>query len=389
LEPSPQIDETLRQAVETKRVPGVVAMVATDEGIIYEGAFGARDVTNGPEMTLDTIFRMASMTKPVTSVAAMQLVEQGKLYLDQPIGDVLPELSAPQVLEGFTASGTPRLRPAERPITLRHLLTHTAGFAQEATNPDVARYVECTGTPPQSTGKLASLRLPLVFEPAERWHYGISLDWAGRAIEAVSGQPLAVYFREHIFAPLGMSDTGYAISTAQKSRLITTHQRKSNGSLQPISVSEPMWREFWSGSSGLYSTGRDYLVFLQMLLHEGRFASTQLLRPQTVARMGQNQIGDIRAGIINGPGIPNDIDLLPGIPCRWGIGHMINMLPGPNGRSAESLTWAGAQNTHYWIDPRKRVVAVFLTQILPPADPTALRAYGEFERAVYGALNAA
>jgi len=386
--PTAHIDAALRRGVETNEVPGVVAMAATDRGIIYEGTLGTRDLADGPDMTLDTIFRLASMTKPLTSVAAMQLVEQGKLNLDLPIGNVLPELSAPQVLEGFDDSGAPRLRPAKRPITLRHLLTHTAGFTQEGMHPDVTRYIQHTGTPSTSTGKLASLRLPLVFDPGERWHYGISLDWVGRAVEAVSGQPLAVYFREHIFAPLGMTDTDYAISTEQQSRLVSTHQRQPDRSLEPMTVPDPPWREFWSGGGYLKSTGRDFLTFLRLLLHQGRFNGVRLLRPETVALMGQNQIGDITAGIIEitMPGGVNRIDFFPGIPCRWGLGDLINTHPGPNGRSAGSLTWAGAQNTYYWIDPQKRVAGVFLTQILPAGDGRALRLYGEFERGVYSAL---
>src|SRR3984893_17786100 len=192
-QPHAEIDTVLRRATEAKEVPGVVAVAATDKGILYEGAFGTRDLANGPEMTPDTIFRLASMTKAVTSTAAMQLVEQDRLELDQPIGNVLPELAAPQVLEGFDDSGAPRLRPAKRPITLRHLLTHTAGFGYETWDPDLIRYVKVSGTPSTSTGKLASLRLPLVFDPGDRWEYGINIDWAGRAGGAVSGQPLEVY----------------------------------------------------------------------------------------------------------------------------------------------------------------------------------------------------
>ena len=342
-------------------------------------------------MTPDTIFRIASMTKAVTSVAAMQLVEQGKLQLEQPIGDVLPELSAPQVLEGFDDAGAPRLRPAKRPITLRHLLTHTAGFGYETWDADLVRYVNASGTPPTSTGKLASLRLPLVFDPGERWEYGINMDWAGRAVEAVSGQPLEVYFREHIFAPLGISDTSYAASSAQQSRLVTIHQRKPDKSLEPVAAPNPPWREFWSGGGGLNSTGHDYLVFLQMLLGQGRINGTQLLRPETVALMGRNQIGDINAGILKTakPQLSNDVDFFPGIPCKWGLGYMINTQPGPNGRSANSLTWAGIYNTYYWIDPQKHVAGVIMTQILPFADHKAVKLYGEFENAVYDALKAA
>jgi methyl acetate hydrolase len=386
-----QIDAVLRRAVEAKEVPGVVAMAATDKGILYEGAFGTRDLAKGPDMTTDMIFRLASMTKAVTSVAAMQLVEQGKLQLDQPIGNVLPELSAPQVLEGFDDSGSPRLRPAKRPITLRHLLTHTAGFGYEIWDSDLVRYVKVSGTPSTSTGKLASLRLPLVFDPGERWEYGINLDWAGRAIEAVSGQPLEAYFREHIFTPLGMTDTDYVISAAQQRRLVRMHQRTPDGPLEPITLPDPPWREFWSGGGGLYSTGRDYLTFLQMLLNQGRLNGAQLLRPETVTLMGENQIGEIAAGILKtaNPQRSNDVDFFPGIPCKWGLGYMINTQPGPNGRTAGSLTWAGIFNTYYWLDPQKRVAGVFLTQILPFADYKAVALYGEFERGVYDALKAA
>lgn len=389
--PHAAIDQVLRQATEAKKVPGVVAMAATDKGLLYEGAFGTRDLAKGPEMSSDTIFRLASMTKAVTSVAAMQLVEQGKLQLDQPVGNVLPELAAPQVLEGFDDSGAPRLRPAKRPITLRHLLTHTAGFAYDTWDTELARYIKATGAPPTSTGKLASLRLPLVFDPGERWEYGINLDWVGRTVEAASGQPLEVYFREHIFAPLGMADTDYVISSAQQARLVTAHQRKPDGSLEPFPVTDPQWREFWSGGGGLYSTGHDYLVFLQMLMHQGRFKGAQLLRPETVALMGENQTGDINAGILKtaAPQRSNDVDFFPGIPCKWGLGYMINTQPGPNGRSAGSLTWAGIYNTYYWLDPQRHVAGVILTQILPFADHPAVRLYGEFERAVYEALKAA
>src|ERR1700758_1755179 len=151
------IDAALSRAVETKEVPGVVALAATATGVLYEGAFGLRDIVDGPAMTRDSVFRIASMTKAVTSVAAMQLVEQGKLRLDEPIGNVLTELAAPQVLEGFDASGAPRLRPAKRPITLRHLLTHTAGFGYEQWNPELVRYGKVSGTPSTSTRQLASL----------------------------------------------------------------------------------------------------------------------------------------------------------------------------------------------------------------------------------------
>jgi CubicO group peptidase (beta-lactamase class C family) len=391
MEPLAGIDGALSRAVEAREVPGVVALAATDNGVMYEGASGMRDLAKGPAMTLDTVFRIASMTKAVTSVAAMQLVEQDELQLEEPIGSVLPELASPQVLEGFDASGAPRLRPARRPITLRHLLTHTAGFGYEFWNPQLMRYVDVIGMPSLRTGKLAALRVPLVFDPGERWEYGINTDWVGRIVEAASGQSLDAYFRDQIFAPLGMTDTGFSLSAAQGARLVNVHQRKADGSLEPTASEARAQSEFSSGGGGLYSTGRDYLVFLQMLLHQGCFNGAQLLRPETVAMMAQNQIGDINAGIMKTamPELSNDVDFFPGIPCNWGLGFMINTQPGPAGRSAGSLTWAGIYNSYYWIDPKKRVTGVILTQILPFADRPAVRLYGEFESGIYDALKAA
>jgi len=387
MQPLAGIDAALSRAAEAKEVPGVVALAATETGILYEGAFGLRDLVDGPAMTRDSVFRIASMTKAVTSVAAMQLVEQGKLQLDEPIGNVLPELAAPQVLEGFDSTDAPRLRPAKRPITLRHLLTHTAGFGYEMWNPELIRYVTVTGMPSLMTGKLAVLRAPLVFDPGDRWEYGINIDWVGRAVEAVVGQPLDAYFGAHIFAPLGMTDTGFVPSADQASRLVRVHRRGPDGRLEPITMEVPH-REFFSGGGGLLSTGRDYLAFLQMLLHRGRFNGAELLRPETVALLGQNQIGNLQLGVMTTamPELSNDVDLFPGVRCGHGLASVVNAQPGPNGRSAGTLTWAGLFNSYYWVDPLKHVAGVILTQILPFADHRAVRLYGEFERGVYDAL---
>jgi methyl acetate hydrolase len=385
------IDRVLQSAIEAGDVPGVVAIAASDRGIFYQGAFGRRDHGSGAAITLDTIFRIASMTKAVTSVAAMQLVEQGKLALDEPIGRILPKLAAPYVLQGVDPSGKPRLRPARRPITLRHLLTHTAGFGYEMLNSELIRYNAVTQTPSTSTGQLASLRLPLLFDPGERWQYGINTDWVGRAVEAASGQTLDEYFRDHIFARLRMVDSGFELSTAQNERLVQVHQRNSDGSLSSLGIDmPPRHPEFWSGGGGLYSTGPDYLNFLSMLLAEGRFAGSEVLRPHTVQEMARNQVGDLVAGIMRTvmPERTNDFVLFLERSSRWGLANMINTEPGPNGRSAGSLSWGGIFNTYYWIDPARRVAAVILTQILPFADARALALYGAYERAVYAALGA-
>lgn len=386
-----QIDAVLRRAVEAGDVPGVVALAATDGGVLYEGAFGERDIASGPAMTLDTIFRIASMTKAVTSVAAMQLVEAGRLALDAPIGGVLPELAAPFVLLGFDGAGKPRLRPAKRPITLRHLLTHTAGFGYEMLNSELIRYIAVTKMPSTSSGALASLHLPLLFDPGEKWQYGINIDWVGRAVEAASGQRLDEYFRDHIFDPLGMKDSEFAPSGEQGERLVRVHRRNTDGSLEPIVFDLPRNPEFWAGGGGLYSTGPDYLAFLRMLLGNGRLGDAKLLRAETVREMGRNQVGDLAAGVMRTvmPDRSNDFALFPENSGRWGLAYMINTEPGPNGRSAGSLSWGGIFNSYYWIDPTKRVAAVILAQILPFADPRVIALLGAFERAVYAALEPA
>jgi methyl acetate hydrolase len=386
-----RIDAALQRAVEAGEVPGVVAMAAAADGLVYEGAFGVRELGAGPAMTLDTVFRIYSMTKAITSVAAMQLVEQGKLALDAMVPDIgEPALNAPQVLDGFDATGRPRLRPARRPITLKHLLTHTAGFVYEMWNAEVHRYVEATGTPSVMSGKLAGFRRPLVFDPGERWEYGISIDWVGRIVEAVSGKTLDAYFRDHIFAPLGMSDTGFVASPEQHARQVHVHQRKPDGSLEPQPLAAPVAPEFFAGGGGLATTGPDYLRFLRMLLNGGALDGARILAPQTVALMNRNHIGDLPAGIMKSrnPAISNDVDFFPGAKIRWGLGYMINMQPGPNGRSAGTVSWAGLGNLYYWLDPARRVAGVILTQILPFADPAAVRLYGEFERGVYALLDA-
>ena len=387
-----QIDGVLRQAVDAKEVPGVVAMAATDKGVLYEGAFGLRALDQSTPMTLDTVFRIASMTKAITSVAAMQLVEQGKLKVEEPVPNIDPGLGSPQVLEGFDAAGAPKLRPAKRPITLRHLLTHTAGFSYDIWDANTGRYIKAAGLPARPTGKLASIRTPLSFDPGDQWEYGVNTDWAGRLVEVLSGQSLDVYFRDKIFAPLGMKDSGFVVSAEQRSRQARVHARQADGVLAPqpwesAPVANP---EFWSGGGPLYSTARDYLTFLQMLLNGGSWNGARLLKSETVAEMNKNHTGNIPAGIMKtqNPGLSNDVDLFPGAEIRWGLGYMLNMEPGPNGRSAGTVSWGGIYNTYYWLDPSKRVTGLIMTQILPFADTRALKLYGQFERGVYEALKA-
>jgi CubicO group peptidase (beta-lactamase class C family) len=384
-----RIDAVLRQAVDARDVPGVVAMVATESGVLYEGAFGPRALGESAAMTLDTVFRIASMTKAIATVAAMQLVEQGKLTLEGPVPNIDPTLGSPTVLEGFDAAGAPKVRPAKGPITLRQLLTHTAGFSYDIWDPDTGRYLKATGMPGRATGKVASLRQPLVFDPGARWLYGINIEWTGRLIETASGQALEDYFREKIFGPLGMKDSGYVTTAEQRGRQARLHTRQPDGSLalQPLEP-VPVKAEFFSAGGPLYSTARDYTVFLQMLLNGGSFNGARILKPETVALMNRNHTGNIPCGVLKTamPALSNDVNFFPGADIRWGLGYMMNLQAGPNGRSAGTFSWGGLYNTYYWLDPAKKVAGLIMTQILPFADIKAVKLYGQLEAAVYETL---
>src|SRR3954468_9512507 len=242
-----QIDQVLRQKCEAKDIPGVVAMAASGNEVVYQGAFGKRDLSKDDPMTADSVFWIASMTKAITAAAAMQLVEQGKLSLEGPIGKVLPDLASPQVLEGFDADGAPKLRPAKNEITLRHLMTHTAGFAYDMWNGDMVRYLEKTGLPGVTTCKNDALKIPLMSDPGTRWEYGTNIDFVGKAVEAASGIRLGDYLRDHLFVPLGMSDTGFRISQSQRHRLAGMHGRGEDGALAPIPFELEQDPEFGRG----------------------------------------------------------------------------------------------------------------------------------------------
>jgi CubicO group peptidase (beta-lactamase class C family) len=386
-----EIDQVLRQKSDAKEIPGVVAMAANSKEVIYQGAFGKRDLSKEDAMTLDSVFWIASMTKAVTAAAGMQLVEQGKLSLDDPIGKVLPDLASPQVMEGFDANGQPKLRPAKNPITLRQLMTHTAGFAYDMWNGDMVQYLEKTGTPGVTTCKNDALKTPLMSDPGTRWEYGTNIDFVGKAVEAASGKRLDAYLRDHMFAPLGMTDTGFKIGDAQRKRLVGMHARGPDGSLAPIPFELEQNPEFHMGGGGLYGTAADYIKFTQMILNKGSGNGNQVLKPETVATMGQNHIGDITMGKMTSAVAfaTNDVDLYPDMVKKWGLSFLINTARTPEGRSPGSLAWAGLANTYYWIDPARDITGVILMQVLPFADGKCLEAFAGFERGVYAGLDAA
>jgi methyl acetate hydrolase len=381
-----QTDQVLREAVSQKKIPGVVAMVAVGDRVTYQGAYGKRNTIKNLPMTLDSIFRIASMTKPVTSVAVMQLVESGRVKLDEPAATYLPELARLQVLEGFDAgTGKARLRPPSRPPTVRQLLSHTSGFVYEVFDPDMQRYAASGAVPSMSRGDDGFLQAPLMFDPGSRWEYGISTDWLGRLVEKVSGQNLQAYFRRHIFKPLGMNDTVFDVPPKKQARVVGLEQRQADGSFQepPPQPFKPV--QFFSGGGGLYSTAGDYIKFERMLLNGGKAGSKRIVRPETIEEMSLNQIGDLNLVLMRSmmPQFAKDPIRVPGSLDKFGLGFGINQQPVEGGRSAGSLAWAGIYNTYFWIDPARKTCAVLLMQILPFSDDAAYSLAEQFERAVY------
>lgn len=379
------VDAILQTAANAGDVPGVAAVATDRNGTIYEGSFGLRTLGTSVEMTPDTVVWIASMTKALTGTAAMQLVERGKLALDTPASDVVPELGEVGVLEGFDADGQTRTRAPKRPITLRHLLTHTAGFSYEFWNADVVRHQQVNSLPPIISCQNATLRLPLLFDPGDRWEYGINIDWAGKMVEAASGKRLGAYLAENVFGPLGMTDTAFRITPSMRQRLASVHQRNDDGSLTPIDFEVPQDPEFEMGGGGLYGTVTDYLKFVHMMLNQGKAGSEQVLQPETVELMSRNAMGDSRVTMLHTvmPPVTNDAEFFPGMSKTWGLSFMINDEQASTGRSAGSLAWAGLANTYYWIDQARGLGGVYATQIFPFADVKSLPLFLEFERTIY------
>lgn len=382
-----RLDVVLRGALA--QVPGVVALATTAEGTFYEGAAGTSDLATGRPIGQETMFGLASMTKALVSAGAMLLVEQGKLSLDGPLADVLPAIADPMVLEGFEAGGRPVLRPAAGPITLRHVLSHSAGYGYNTWNAELGHYFAQTGLPRVPTSDEELARTPLLFDPGTRWNYGISTDVAGKAIEAASGQRLDHYLRDALFAPLGMVDTTVELTADQRARLTATHQRGADGALTPLPGRFGTGPAWCMGGGALLGTGRDYIRFVRMMLNGGRHEGQAVLSPGSIAEMSRSSLAPgvkVTAMRSAMPAVSADAEFFPGLPKVWSTAFMINEAPAPTGRRAGSLAWAGIANTFFWIDPQAGVGGVFLSQVLPFADPAALAAFAAFEAAVYAAL---
>lgn len=380
---APALDQTLRSSMSRRKIPAVVALVAAPGKIAYTGAFGKRDSASGIPVKSDSIFLIASMTKAITTTAALQLVERGKLTFDEPVSKHLPELAKLNVLEGFDKSGKPMLRPAARPVALKHLLTHTSGFAYDTWDETMLKYDALPGAP--APGTVAPLT-PLIFDPGTRWQYGTGLDWTGRLVEAVSGLSLEDYFQRNILQPLGMNDTSFIVRPEKFDRLVSTWHRQPDGSLKEDPPKLPPPPKAFNGGGGLSSTAPDYVRFMQMILRRGRSEQGQpVLQPKTVELMSSNQVGGLSAGKLKSarPDRSSDVDFHPGVVDKFTYGFLMNPAAYPGGRSAGSLAWAGIENTFYWIDPRRSLCAVVMMQFFPFCDREAVGLLQDFERAVY------
>ena len=380
-------DNILKSATDSGAVPGVTAMATNRSGTIYEGAFGTRQVGTDKPMTMDTIVWIASMTKALTGAAAMQQVERGKLNLDTPASKILPQLKESKVLTGFDSNGQPITRPPKREVTLRHLLTHTSGHSYDIWNKQIGEYMKVKNVPGIISCQNAALTTPLVFDPGERWEYGTGIDFAGKMVEAVTGQKLGQYMHDNLLSPLGMNSTAFKISADMRARLSRMHARTPDG-LAAIDFEIPQDPEFEMGGGGMYSTTGDYLKFVQMILNDGKGNGNRVLKASTVNLMSKNAMGKIRVTMLKpaGQGSSNDAEFFPGVPKGWGLSFMTNEEKAPTGRSKGSLAWAGLANSYYWIDRTKGVGGVLSTQILPFADVKALPLFYDFETAVYKSL---
>jgi len=382
------IDGLLAAAAEDGTLPGVIAVAGDREGTLYEGAFGRLSVTGEELVRADTMLAIASMTKAITSVAALQLIEQGRLELEQPVASVLPAFAQLQVLDGFDGD-TPRLRAPAGQATIRQLLTHTSGLGYTFTNAGLLRCYELRGGADPLTITRADLyELPLVGDPGVRWEYGTSTDWLGQVIEALSGQDLGAYCAQHIFAPLSMTDTTFRPSEEQRQRLMTLHARDSDGGLMHSAIELPAEPEYLSGGHGAYSTAGDYLRFMRALLRDGELDGRRILRAETVRLAFSDHLRGAVLPEVLPSAMPELTNEVPTLALRqgWGLGLRLLEEDLPGMRRAGTGDWAGLFNCYYWIDRATGLAAAFLTQVLPFFDARIVPAMLAFNAALFSSV---
>jgi methyl acetate hydrolase len=382
---SAAFETAVAQAIDTQRVAGAVAIIVNRDDVTYAHAAGRRAVDADAPMDADTIVWLASMTKAVVSVAALQQVEQGRLTLDGDLAGLVPEFRDLQVLDGFDAEGAPRLRPARGPVTLRQLLSHTSGFGYAFTSPDLGRYGETLGRPLLDGSRACHVQ-PLLFDPGEGWLYGIGIDWAGLAIEAATGRRLDAVVGETLLAPLGMTETAFGVPENRAHRRAAIHARLPEGGLTVFPFEMPPEPEVIGGGGGLYGTVRDYGRFVRMLLGGGALDGVRVISPATAGLLGAIETGERRAGYITSalPFMSHDFEPYPDMRTAHGLISMITPEPTAEGRRPGALAWAGLANTYWWADPEAGVGGVLATQLMPFADPEVLALLRSLERSAYG-----
>ena len=380
---SSMIDKVLREAVNAGAVPSVAAIAADRNGVIYEGGAGSTVAGRGDPIGVDTHFRIMSMTKMLTTVAALQQKEMGNVDFDAPVADYRPEFADLQVLEGFDGD-TPRLRRPASQATVKQLVTHTAGLSYWFWNADIMRWEAVTGTPNVLAGVNAIFTAPLVADPGTKFEYGINADWLGRVIEAASGVTLDVAVKEGITGPLGMDETTFLRSSNQAANTTPLHLKGADGNWAPSEINLVEEPEYWSGGHGLYSTPRDFIKFQRALLGGGELDGVRILTQTTVDAAFTNQIG-----VLNFPAEIPTADpasahtFAAGPGYKWGYGLLFNTTDIPGMRRAYSGGWAGLFNSHFWVDPAAGVCGSIYSNFPPFGPPEAIELYANFERAVY------
>ncbi len=374
---SAAIDRMFQAAVDKGEIPGVVAAVTNKDRIVYLKAFGKQDVGRGIPMTTDSVFRIASMTKPVTSVGVMMLSEQGKLKLDDAVGNYVPSFKGREVIASFNEQdGSYTTRPAKREMTIRHLLTHTSGLGYPFTSFTVLGIQQKKGTNP--------VDMPLLSDPGTKWVYSASTAVLGTIVEKLSGQSIEEFDQAKIFRSLGMVDTSYYLPEGKAGRLATVHQRENTGLVE--NPNPATYMPSVRGDGGLLSTASDYAAFVQMFLNEGSWHGTRLLKAESVRLMTSNQIGSVVVDKMPAA-IPRQSDVFPfgAGKDKFGLGFQITVTDGASTheRGAGSYTWAGIDNTHFWVDPKNGIGVVILTQVLPFYNPVSMDVMNRFEKLIY------
>ncbi len=367
-------------------VPGVVAMATDRRANFYEGAAGRRQLGQDQPMTTDSVMAIFSTTKALTGTCIMQLVEEGKVSLDDAAKIYLPEIAEIQVLDGFDSAGQPKTRAPKRDITVNDLMLHISGFCYEFFSHDDLKYRSAKGIPTVVSSSFASIRTVLLHDPGERWTYGVNIDWLGRIVEQQRGKRLGEVMKQRIFDPLGMVDIGFTMSESMKARRATIHDRAMDGKLTPLpDLVLPQPPEMDMGGHGLYASVGEYMKFIRMMLNDGAGPNGRVLRAETVAQMCRNGLGALKSGgwDTSIPSLSNDGEFFPGLPKSWAYTFLVNDAPTPSGRPAGSLMWAGLANLFYWIDCQSGVGGFWGTQILPFQDVASYPGFVDFETAVY------